>query len=284
MSGRGFGGWGARGACLVLVLSLASESLAQSTASFPPPAGASTSPAPPATSTSAPPPTVAPPAAASQPRPPAAASQPRPPAAATQSQPAAVAPPSPPAAASPSRPAAAAPPSLPAASSAPQSPAPNLAAGFYPALLPYRDGLPIPPGYRVEHRAATGLIGGGLASLLIAYTTAIVIGASAKFEDGTGWLVLPVIGPWAAIGARSYSCDDNPLHANACVNGAFSEVQTMAILSADAVVQATGAVLFVAGLASGRDELVRSDLPVSVRFSPRAVGANGFGIGVDGRF
>jgi len=169
------------------------------------------------------------------------------------------------------------------ANSAPQPP-PNLPSSFYPALLPYREGLPIPPGYHVEHRSANGLIGAGLASLLIAYTTAIVIGASAKFEDGTGWLVLPVIGPWAAIGARSYSCDNNPLHANACVSGAFSEVQTIAILSADAVVQATGAVLFVAGLASGRDELVRSDLPVTVRITPRAVGANGFGFGVDGRF
>jgi len=50
------------------------------------------------------------------------------------------------------------------------------------------------------------------------------------------------------------------------------------------VVQATGAVLFVAGLASGRDELVRTDLAAKVRISPRAVGATGFGIGVDGHF
>jgi hypothetical protein len=155
--------------------------------------------------------------------------------------------------------------------------------GFYPALLPYRAGLPVPAGYRVEHRSANGLIGGGLASLLIAYTTAIVLGASADFGDGTGWLLVPVIGPWAAIGARSYHCENNPLLANKCVSGAFSEVQTIAILSADAVVQATGAVLFIAGLASGRDELVRSDL-ATVRILPRAVGATGFGIGVDGRF
>jgi hypothetical protein len=128
------------------------------------------------------------------------------------------------------------------------------------------------------------MIGGGLATLLLGYGTAIVLGASAKFKDGTGWLALPVIGPWAAIGARSYHCANDPLLAQQCVSGAFSEVQTIAILSADAVVQATGAVLFVAGLASGQDELVRTDLPVSVRISPRAVGATGFGIGVDGRF
>jgi len=151
-------------------------------------------------------------------------------------------------------------------------------------LLPYRAGLPVPAGYRVEHRSANGLIGGGLATLVIAYTTAIVVGASDKFEDGTGWLVLPVIGPWAAIGARSYHCDNDPTHANRCVSGAFNEVQTIAILSADAVVQATGAVLFIAGLASGRDELVRSDLPATVRISPRPIGVAGIGLGIDGRF
>jgi hypothetical protein len=163
-------------------------------------------------------------------------------------------------------------------------PAPNFGTGFYPALLPYRDGLPIPPGYRVEHRPANGLIYGGLATLVIAYSTAIVLGAGADFKDGMGWLAFPVVGPWAAIGARSYHCSNDPLLANKCVSGAFSEVQTIAILSADAVVQATGAVLFIAGLASGRDELVRTDLPASVRISPRALDANGFGVGVDGRF
>jgi len=179
-------------------------------------------------------------------------------------------------------PPAAAVPRLPPAT--PDQALPNFGPGFAPALLPYRAGLPIPPGYHVEHRAANGLIYGGLSTLVIAYTTAIVLGATADVKAGTGWLALPVIGPWAAIGARSYHCSNDPLLANKCVSGAFSEVQTIAILSADAVVQATGAVLFVAGLASGHDELVRNDLPVSVRVLPRAVGANGFGIGVDGRF
>jgi len=179
-------------------------------------------------------------------------------------------------------------PALPATSDpsdlASNNPRALLAPAFYPALLPYRAGLPVPPGYHVEHRSANGLIGGGLVTLVVSYATALVVGASDKFENGTGWLALPVIGPWAAIGARSYGCDNDPLHANACVNGAFNEVQTIAILSADAVVQATGAVLFIAGLASGRDELVRNDSPVALRFSPRALGASAFGFGVDGRF
>ena len=159
-----------------------------------------------------------------------------------------------------------------------------MGSGFYPALLPYREGLPVPPGYRVEHRGANGLIGAGLASLIISYTTAIVLGASANFKNGAGWLALPVVGPWAAIGARSYQCANDPLLATKCVSGAFSEVQTIAILSGDAVVQATGAVLLIAGLASGHDELVRSDLATIVRVSPRTIGTSGYGIGIDGLF
>ncbi len=163
-------------------------------------------------------------------------------------------------------------------------PASGLPLPSYPALLPYRSGLPVPVGYRVEHRSANGLIAGGLTSFAVSYIAALAVGVGDGFGDGTGWTVVPVIGPWAAIGARSYHCENDPLQANKCVNGAFNEVQTIAILSADAVVQATGAVLFFAGLGSGQDELVRSDLETGLRVTPRAVGTTGFGLGFDGRF
>jgi len=167
---------------------------------------------------------------------------------------------------------------------APVSAAPASGVAFSPAILPYRSGLPIPPGYRVEHRSANGLIAGGLVSFTVSYIAALAIGAGDGFGDGSGWTVLPVIGPWAAIGARSYHCDNDPTQATKCVTGAFNEVQTIAILSADAVVQATGAVLFLAGLGSGEDDLVRSDIETGVRFAPRGVGSTGVGFGFDGRF
>ena len=168
---------------------------------------------------------------------------------------------------------------------APAAPLAATGINFYPALLPYHAGLPIPAGYRVVHRAESGFIVGGLATLIIAYGAAFAVGADAGFKGGTGWVLLPVIGPWAAIGARGFHCNNDLTVANAaCVSGAFNEVQTIAILSADAVVQATGTVLFFAGLANGRDELVRSDLETGLRVTPRAVGSSGFGIGFDGRF
>ena len=180
---------------------------------------------------------------------------------------------------------------MPAVNNVPALPPPAPAAySLAPALLPYRSGLPVPPGYKLEHRSANGLIIGGAASLLVGYVTAIAVGGGDNFKNGTGWVVIPVIGPWAAIGARSYHCDNNVLDVataqqsyTACVRGAFNEVQTIAILSADAVVQATGAVLFLAGLASGEDQLVRTDV-AGVSVTPRALGRDGFGVGFDGRF
>lgn len=175
--------------------------------------------------------------------------------------------------------------------SAPATPQLTLGSGaFYPPVLPYETGMPVPPGYHVEHRSANGFIAGGATTLIVSYIAAVAVGANESFGNGTGWTIVPVVGPWAAIGARGYKCDINvtPENAvtktNACVNGAFNEVQTIAILSADAVVQATGAVLLIIGLSSGREELVRSDLKTGVRFSPRAVGNGGFGLGLDGRF
>ena len=41
-----------------------------------------------------------------------------------------------------------------------------------PPLLPYREGLPIPAGYHVEHRAANGLIYTGILSIGVGYIAA----------------------------------------------------------------------------------------------------------------
>jgi hypothetical protein len=263
MVGFRFGVWGARCVCAGLVLSCSTFSAfarAQSTASFPETAGSpSPKPAAPALPTARAAPSAAAPVAS-----------PSAPAAPSDST-------------TDSRYPVLQSPAAPNAVAAPGS----ASVALYPAILPYRAGLPIPPGYRVEQRRANGLIAGGLVTLAVAYVAALAVGVGDGFRDGTGWTVVPVIGPWAAIGARSFHCDNDPLKANDCVKNAFSEVQTIAILSADAVVQATGTVLFFAGLGSGEDQLVRSDITVGavrVRITPGAVGATGFGLGFDGRF
>jgi hypothetical protein len=129
----------------------------------------------------------------------------------------------------------------------------------------------VPPGYRVVDRSATGLIAGGLVTFATAYGAGLVLGASQKFENGMGYVALPVIGPWAAIGGRTFNCKtavpanttgaDVQRTINKCVGTAYDEVTTVVFLTADGLVQATGMVLFLVGLASGYQELVRADLP-----------------------
>jgi hypothetical protein len=150
---------------------------------------------------------------------------------------------------------------------------PAPATGFenLPPLLPFKKGLPVPPGYRVVERSATGLIAGGGVTFAASYLAGLALAASQKFSNGTAYTAIPVIGPWAAIGGRSFRCKV-PVSVNVtsaavqkslndCVGTAFDEVTTVVFLTADGLIQATGAVIFFVGLASGYQELVRSDLP-----------------------
>jgi hypothetical protein len=136
--------------------------------------------------------------------------------------------------------------------------------------LPYRKGLPVPPGYRVEKRSASGLTLGGGLTFLASYLGAIGLAASQDFENGTAYAAIPLGGPWAAIGGRSFRCNapvtTNTVQSlqraiNKCVGTAFDEIVTVVFLTADGLVQATGAALFFVGLGSGYLELVRKDLP-----------------------
>jgi len=160
-----------------------------------------------------------------------------------------------------------------------------------PPLLPYKKNLPVPPGYRVVERSATGLIAGGGVTFAVSYLAGLGLAATQKFGNGTAYTVLPVIGAWAAIGGRSFRCkvpvSVNVTSAavqkslNECVGTAFDEVTTVVFLTADGLVQATGAVIFFIGLASGYQELVRSDLPKTAVY---VLPEGGGGFSVSGNF
>ncbi len=160
-----------------------------------------------------------------------------------------------------------------------------------PPLLPYKAGLPVPAGYRVVHRPATGLTVGGGVTFVAAYLAGLGLAATQSFENGTAYTAIPVIGPWAAIGGRSFRCKV-PITANAtgaavqralnaCVGEAFDEVTSVVFLTADGLIQATGAVIFFIGLASGHDELVRKDLP---KTAVTVLPGGGLGVSVRGSF
>jgi hypothetical protein len=158
---------------------------------------------------------------------------------------------------------------------------------FYPPVLPYRDGAPIPPGYRLESDANTGLILGGVFTTLIGYGAALAVGAANDFENGTGWLAVPVIGPWGALGSRSNPCADIEIE-NAtledaeCVEAAVDEARLVAFMTLDGLVQMVGATLLIVGAATSHEELVRTDI-AGWTVTPR-VGTQGVTIGAHTRF
>jgi hypothetical protein len=122
--------------------------------------------------------------------------------------------------------------------------------------------MPIPPGYDVVKRPATGLLAGGLVGLGVAYAGGVVFAAVNGFKNGTGWLAVPVVGPWGAIGARNYeTCRTRTVaEAKACVRNAVKEVQVITFFAVDGIGQLAGGLVTLAGALSAKEELVRSDL------------------------
>lgn len=153
-----------------------------------------------------------------------------------------------------------------------------------PPLLPFRDGLPIPPGYHVEKRPASGLIMTGAVALGVGYLAGLGVGLDKGFDGSLGWLALPVIGPWPAVTGRKVNCAAVTVdEARQCLDSASKEATTIALVAVDGMVQATGLLLLLAGLASGQPELVRDDVSkVQVTAGRRSDG--GFELGLHGQF
>ena len=163
-----------------------------------------------------------------------------------------------------------------------------------PALLPYRRGLPVPPGYHVIYRTANGLLVGGGTALGLGYLAAL---ATSSGEDGgerDGALAIPLIGPWIALAAKqknpctfqvTVGMDASAIAATEaevkhCVKQALSAASRLAIIAGEGAVQAFGAALIIAGAAGGRRELERDDVK-RVRVAPATVTGRGGGVTVE---
>jgi hypothetical protein len=166
---------------------------------------------------------------------------------------------------------------------APQAPLQLSAA---PPILPYRKGMPVPAGYEVVHRPNSGLITGGVVGLGLAYGVALIVGATEGFENGTGWLAAPLVGPWGAIGARKYECQSatqTVAEAKKCVRAAVGEVQLITVIAVDGLAQLATVVVIIAGALSSHDELVRQDL-VNVSVIPPSDKREPWQLGISGKF
>lgn len=175
----------------------------------------------------------------------------------------------------------------------PAAPAPaSTLPAWPPAVLPYRDGQPIPNAYRLENHANNGLVVGGGLTFLASYATVLGFAASHDFSNGLSWTFAPVVGPYGAIGARSFSCTQTDPRSSKCLNRAVDEVKAVTFLAVDGMIQAVGVTLLFVGLADRRKELVRIDMPVGsvtpyVWGPGRSVagdGTHGWGLGLSGTF
>ena len=156
-----------------------------------------------------------------------------------------------------------------------------------PAIIPYDEGDPMPPGYHLEDRIRKGPFVTGLAIGGAAYMLSVSIAAGDSFENQKGWLLLPAIGPWITLLARDDTCDVSTTtigsvdEARDCAYEASSAAEVLLVF--DGILQGTGLLLVTIGLAAPRTVLVRDDAAELV-VQPVRVGRSGYGMGLSGSF
>ena len=131
--------------------------------------------------------------------------------------------------------------------------------------------------------ASSPMVVVGALMIGLPYATGLGIGASEGFENGSGWLAAPVVGPWLALSGRRDPCADaeDKKGFDSEVGKCVGEPLVRGMLGLDGVLQAGGAVLMLVGASSGRPSPTG---PTRVMAAPAAVGRKGYGVAVAGLF
>jgi hypothetical protein len=142
----------------------------------------------------------------------------------------------------------------------------------------------VPTGYHVEERARKGLIISGALLTGIPWAIGLAGVSSANFPNHSGWLVLPVLGPWLTLATRHQSrcTSDGYSDSSICIDDDTNGLARTALVF-DGLVQGTGAVLFIVGISSKSQVLTR-DLGAHLHLSPASIGHQGYGGFVYGEF
>jgi hypothetical protein len=146
--------------------------------------------------------------------------------------------------------------------------------------LPYEDGDPIPPGYKLRSQSRRGLVIAGAIVTGVPWVISTTAAVGNNFDDKTGYLLIPGIGPWLTLlagGGKDGTC---AVGSDYCYRSDRSGVR--AALTLDGLVQTAGATMFVLGLAFPRKRLIRED--VTVGFAPTSFGPGSYGLGAIGTF
>lgn len=155
---------------------------------------------------------------------------------------------------------------------------------FRPLAFPVFGDYPPPPGYVEDSRANSGLVWGGGITLATSYALGIGFGASRGFDQGLGWVALPLFGPFIAAGQRDLSCTITVSTASAeeCQRKTVDEAKTLAVLAGVGVAELVGGALLTFGLLDRTRLWVRSDLK-EVAIAPYVLpgGRSGSGGGLE---
>ena len=150
-----------------------------------------------------------------------------------------------------------------------------------PATVPYQGGA-IPTGYHLEERPKKGLIISGALLTGIPWAIGLAGVSSANFPNHSGWLVLPVLGPWLTLATRhDRSCGYNDGY-DVCFDDDLNGLARTALVF-DGLVQTAGAVLFIVGVSSKNQVLAR-DFTGHLHLTPAPMGRQGAGALITGDF
>jgi hypothetical protein len=150
--------------------------------------------------------------------------------------------------------------------------------------VPY-DGGPVPSGYHVEERPRRGMLIAGPVIIGSAYAIGLTVASTDNFPNSTGWLAVPVLGPWITLAARhrTDSCVVDATGFDTCDSSTTDDSTTRTFLILDGLTQATGAVLLIYGVASPK-KVVARDFVGSLHFTPAKIGRDSYGGVLTGSF
>lgn len=138
---------------------------------------------------------------------------------------------------------------------------------------PYRDGQIVPPGYHVEAKPDTTLLVLGSLDLGLGYGLGVAVAAEAKFANKSGYMLVPVAGPWITYAVRTPECPGSQENDNCLI----APLVTAGFVL-DGLAQGLGAAVVVMQLAFPSKRLVPN-----TAFVPYAA-RDGAGLTVVGRF
>ncbi len=150
----------------------------------------------------------------------------------------------------------------------------------YAPVYPYRDGMPLPPGYHLEERPRRGLVIAGWLVAGIPYGLGLTIAASSDFGNQSGWLAVPFLGPWLTLGKRDYGCDERDEYEDEDDRSCLEDA-VVAPLIMDGIAQTAGGTLLLVGYLATKMYAVRDG--VSSVVVPSRVGS-GYGLTWAGEF